>query len=140
MKILILNGPNLNLLGQREPEVYGNTSFQDYFSTLQRRFPDLSLEYFQSNVEGEIINRLHQCLQDGTEGIVINAGAYSHTSIAIADAIAGIDLPTISVHISNIYQREEERHKELIAKYATGGVFGLGLSGYEFAIRALTDR
>ena len=138
MNILVVNGPNLNLLGSREPEVYGNTSFTDYLSLLKGRFAAHHIHYFQSNQEGELIDTLHQAVNH-YDGIVLNAGGYSHTSVALADAVAGISLPVVTVHISNIYKREPERHKELLSKYAVGGIFGLGLKGYDLAIEYLVS-
>ncbi len=135
-KLLILNGPNLNLLGVREPEVYGTTTFEQYFSTLKIAFPEFELTYFQSNVEGELINKLHE-VGFTYDGIVMNAGAYTHTSIAIADAISGIKTPVIEVHISNVHAREEFRHKSQIAAVCTGVIAGFGLKSYELALRAL---
>ncbi len=139
LKILIINGPNLNLLGKREPMLYGHTSFEDYLIDLRHKFSTHTIDYFQSNVEGEIIDRIHQSDEDQTDAIVINAGGYSHTSVAIADAISSISISAIGVHITNIYTREEERHKELLSKYLKGGIFGLGIMGYELAIRNLTS-
>ncbi len=133
MKILILNGPNLNLLGVREKSIYGNLSFEDYFLKLQASHSDVSLEYYQSNVEGEIINKLHE-VGFGYDGIILNAGGYTHTSVAITDAIAGIKTPVLEVHISNIYAREEFRHTSLISKNCVGMISGLGLKGYEMAV------
>jgi 3-dehydroquinate dehydratase-2 len=138
LNILVVNGPNLNLLGSREPEVYGNTSFTDYLSLLKGRFAAHDIHYFQSNQEGELIDTLHQAVNH-YDGIVLNAGGYSHTSVALADAVAGISLPVVTVHISNIYNREPERHKELLSKYAVGGIFGLGLKGYDLAIEYLVS-
>ena len=134
MKILIINGPNLNLLGKREPEIYGSTSFEDYFETLKTKFPDLDLYYFQSNIEGEIIDKIHEVGFD-FDAILINAGGYTHTSVAISDAIAGVTTPVLEVHISNIYKREEFRHKSIITKECVGMISGLGLKGYELGIR-----
>lgn len=134
MKIEIINGPNLNLLGEREPEIYGNQTFEQFFTELKTKFPDLELGYFQSNVEGEIINRLHS-LRNQAQGIILNAGAYTHTSIAIADAVAAIQVPVIEVHISNVFAREEFRHHSYITKYARGLITGFGLQSYELAIR-----
>lgn len=134
MKIQIINGPNLNLLGKREPEVYGNTSFEMYFESLKSIFPDLELHYFQSNVEGELINKIHQT-GFTFDAILLNAGGYTHTSVAISDAIAGVTTPTVEVHISNIYKREEFRHKSIISKSCVGMISGLGLKGYELGIR-----
>lgn len=134
MKILILNGPNLNLLGKREPEIYGSTSFEDYFETLKTKFSGLELYYFQSNIEGEIIDKIHEVGFD-FDAILINAGGYTHTSVAISDAIAGVTTPVLEVHISNIYKREEFRHKSIITKECVGMISGLGLKGYELGIR-----
>ena len=134
MKILILNGPNLNLLGKREPEIYGSTSFEDYFETLKTKFSGLELYYFQSNIEGEIIDKIHEVGFD-FDAILINDGGYTHTSVAISDAIAGVTTPVLEVHISNIYKREEFRHKSIITKECVGMISGLGLKGYELGIR-----
>lgn len=134
MKILIINGPNLNLLGKREPEVYGSTSFEEYFEDLKKTFPEVQLEYYQSNVEGELINKIHE-VGFSYDAILLNAGGYTHTSIAISDAIAGVTTPTLEVHISNIYKREEFRHKSIISKSCVGMISGLGLKGYELGIR-----
>ncbi len=136
MKILILNGPNLNLLGKREPDVYGNTSFEAYFSQLQQRFENCELSYFQSNHEGAIIDKIHE-VGFSYDGIVLNAGAYTHTSIAIHDAIKAVTTPVIEVHISNIHTREEFRHKSMIAAACKGSVVGLGLTSYDLAISYL---
>lgn len=133
LKIAIINGPNLNLLGVREKEIYGSQSFEDYFKTLQTKFNNLELSYFQSNVEGELINKLHE-IGFSYDGIIINAGAYTHTSIAIADAIAGIKTPVIEVHISNIFAREDFRHVSYLGKHCKGSISGFGLSGYDMAI------
>jgi 3-dehydroquinate dehydratase-2 len=134
LKIQIINGPNLNLLGKREPEVYGSLSFEDYFETLKTTFPELELHYYQSNVEGEIINKIHE-VGFSYDAILLNAGGYTHTSVAISDAIAGVTTPTLEVHISNIYKREEFRHKSIISKSCVGMISGLGLKGYELGIR-----
>jgi len=137
MRIAIINGPNLNLLGLREPGVYGASTWVEFEAALSAKFPQVELIAEQSNVEGEIINFLHRYGLPGQEqvgGIILNAGGYSHTSVAIADAVAALSVPVISVHISNIYRREPERHLELIAKSARGGIFGLGLRGYELAL------
>ena len=131
MKILIINGPNLNLLGKREPQIYGNQSFEIYLEELKNK-TSVDLDYFQSNIEGEIINSIQNSNHDG---IIINAGGYTHTSIAIRDCISGIDLPVVEVHISNITSREEFRHTSLISPVAVGCVFGFGLKGYELALR-----
>lgn len=133
MKIQIVNGPNLNLLGKRETSIYGNQSFEQFFEALRKRFPDVELHYYQSNVEGEIVNKLHETGFDFT-GIILNAGAYTHTSVAIHDAIAGIKTPVIEVHISNVYAREEFRHKSLITSKCVGLLTGFGLEGYAMAI------
>lgn len=134
MKIAIINGPNLNLLGKREPEIYGSSSFEDYFEKLTGKYPDLKLSYYQSNVEGELVNRLHEVGFDH-DGILMNAGAYTHTSVALSDAIAGIQTPVLEVHISNIYKREEFRHKSIISKECVGMIAGLGLLGYELGLQ-----
>jgi 3-dehydroquinate dehydratase-2 len=135
MKIIIINGPNLNLLGKREPEVYGNTSFDDYFNELKSKYPTIHLEYFQSNVEGEIINKLQE-VGFSFDGIILNAGGYTHTSVAIADAVAAIKTPVIEVHISNIYSREEFRHKSLLSPVCKGAIMGMGLDSYRLAVEA----
>ncbi|HMR55674.1 MAG TPA: type II 3-dehydroquinate dehydratase [Cyclobacteriaceae bacterium] len=134
MKILILNGPNLNLLGKREPETYGNLSFEDFLNTLMARFSQIEFEYYQSNVEGELINKLHE-VGFTYEGIILNAGAYTHTSIAIHDAIAAIKTPVVEVLISNIYAREEFRHKSLITSKCAGLITGFGMEGYALAVQ-----
>jgi len=137
MKIAILNGPNLNLLGKREPDVYGNKDFDEYFHQLQSFFPEVNLTYFQSNVEGELINELQRVGFD-VDGIILNAAAYTHTSVGIADAISAIETPVIEVHISNIYSREEIRHKSLISKNVQGVICGFGLKSYDLAIQSFT--
>jgi 3-dehydroquinate dehydratase-2 len=134
LKIQIINGPNLNLLGKREPEVYGSTSFEDYLEELKRKFPAIEIHYFQSNVEGELINTIH-AVGFSFDAILLNAGGYTHTSVAIADAIAGVTTPTLEVHISNIYKREEFRHKSIISKSCVGMISGLGLKGYALGIQ-----
>jgi 3-dehydroquinate dehydratase-2 len=139
MKIQIINGPNLNLLGKREPEVYGTQTFDDVFGDLTKRFPSVDLHYYQSNVEGEIINKLHE-VGFSYDGIILNAGAYTHTSIAIHDAIAAIKTPVVEVHISNVYAREEFRHKSLITSKCVGLITGLGMEGYTLAIQYLKTR
>ena len=133
MKIIIINGPNLNLLGKREEEIYGKISFEGYFISLKEKFPKLILEYFQSNIEGEIINKLHE-VGFTYEGIILNAAGYTHTSVAIADAVKSIQTPVVEVHISNILSRETFRHNSLIAPNCKGSIFGFGLKGYELAI------
>ena len=134
--ILIVNGPNLNLLGVREPQVYGNRTFEDYFQELKRQYPNIALEYYQSNVEGELINKLQE-VGFSYDGIILNAGGYSHTSVAIHDAIAAITTPVVEVHISNIYAREEYRHHSLLSSACKGVICGLGLQGYNLAIQSL---
>lgn len=133
MKIQIINGPNLNLLGKREPEIYGSESFEDYFENLKKRFPQVQLHYFQSNVEGEMINKIHE-VGFTFDAILLNAGGYTHTSVAISDAISGVTTPALEVHISNIYKREEFRHKSIISKSCVGMISGLGLKGYELGV------
>lgn len=134
-KIIIINGPNLNLLGKREPETYGNKSFDSYFKELEVEFSFLELTSFQSNVEGEIINKIQET-GFSLDGIVLNAGGYTHTSVAIADAIAAIKIPVIEVHISNVYAREEYRHQSLMAKNCEGVIAGFGLDSYKMAINS----
>ncbi|WP_420385852.1 type II 3-dehydroquinate dehydratase [Roseivirga sp.] len=133
MKIIIINGPNLNLLGVREKSVYGDQSFDSYFNELKGKYPDIELEYYQSNVEGELINKLHE-VGFSYDGIILNAGAYTHTSVAISDAIAAIKTPVVEVHISNIHAREEYRHLSLITAHCAGMITGFGLKGYEMAL------
>ncbi len=133
MKILIMNGPNLNLLGKREPEVYGSINFESYFETLKNTFSNLSLTYFQSNIEGELINKLHEVGFE-YDGIVLNAGAYTHTSVALRDAVSGIETPVIEVHISNTHQREDFRHKSFISPVCKGVILGFGLDSYRLAL------
>lgn len=140
MKLLILNGPNLNLLGTREPAIYGSKTFVDFFTELQFKFQNVELAYFQSNIEGEIISKLHEAGQEGYDGILLNAGAYTHTSIGIGDAVAGITTPVIEVHISNVMEREDFRHVSYISKNAVGVIFGFGLKGYELGVKAFLDK
>jgi 3-dehydroquinate dehydratase-2 len=132
-EISIINGPNLNLLGQREVSIYGSTSFEDYLEVLKKKFPEVKISYFQSNVEGEIVTQIQK--DCSKYGIIINAGAYTHTSIAIADAIAAIQTPVVEVHISNILSREEFRHKSFLSPVCKGTIFGFGLKGYELAVQ-----
>lgn len=134
MKLAIINGPNLNLLGKRETDIYGNESFDTFFSKLQEKFPQVDLSYFQSNVEGELINELQRIGFD-YDGIIINPGGYTHTSVAIGDAIAAIKTPVIEVHISNVHAREDFRKLSHVSGKSTGSIFGLGLKGYELAIQ-----
>ena len=136
MKIQIINGPNINLLGKREPSIYGTLSFDDYLMDLKECFPQVKFDYFQSNVEGEMINKLHEVGFD-YDGIVLNAGAYTHTSIALQDAIRAIKTPVIEVHISNVHQREEFRHKSMISCACMGVICGFGLHSYRLAVNAL---
>jgi 3-dehydroquinate dehydratase-2 len=133
MRLLIVNGPNLNLLGKREPEVYGHTSFEDFFVELKNKFPQVQFDYFQSNIEGELINKLHE-VGFSFDGIIFNPGGYTHTSVAIGDAVAGIKSPVIEVHLSNIFAREEFRHISYVAPKAIGSICGLGLDGYRLAV------
>jgi 3-dehydroquinate dehydratase-2 len=133
MNIQIINGPNLNLLGVREKSIYGDASFETYFATLQQRYPEHTLSYFQSNKEGELIDKLHD-IGFTNDGIIINAGAYTHTSIAIADAIAAITTPVIEVHISNVYKRETFRHKSMLAASCRGVIAGFGMDSYRLAL------
>lgn len=132
-RILIINGVNLNLLGKREPHIYGSTTFEQYFETLKSLFPELDLYYFQSNYEGAIVEKIHE-VGFSYEGIIINAGAYTHTSIAIADAISAVKTPCVEVHISNIHAREEFRHKSYLSRVCKGMIVGLGLDGYRLAV------
>ncbi|GAA4310958.1 type II 3-dehydroquinate dehydratase [Mucilaginibacter gynuensis] len=138
MNIQIINGPNLNLLGVREKSIYGDTSFEAYLEQLRTRFANITINYYQSNVEGEIINKLHE-VGFSADGIVINAGAYTHTSVAIGDAIAGINTPVIEVHISNVYKREEFRHSSLLARNCKGVIAGFGMDSYRLAIENLIN-
>jgi 3-dehydroquinate dehydratase II len=137
MKILILNGPNLNLLGKREPKIYGSETFEDYFESLKEKFSEFELEYFQSNHEGELVDKLHE-VGFSYEGVVFNAGAYTHTSVALADAIKGIETPVVEVHISNVHQREEFRHKSYLSPVCKGVILGFGLASYDLAIQSFT--
>ena len=138
MKIAIINGPNLNLLGKREPETYGTRDFETYLAELQKKYRDSELTYFQSNVEGELINKLHE-FGFTYKGIIINAGGYTHTSVALADAIAAITTPVIEVHISNIFAREDFRHVSFLGAQCIGSISGFGLSGYDLAIHHLIN-
>ena len=136
-KILILNGPNLNLLGKREPKTYGSANFDDFFKKIITSFPQFEIHTFQSNVEGELINKLHE-VGFSFDSIIFNAGGYTHTSVAIADAVAAIDTPVIEVHISNVYSREEYRHHSMMAKNCKGIITGFGLDSYSLALSSLT--
>jgi 3-dehydroquinate dehydratase II len=133
MRIQIINGPNLNLLGKRETSIYGSQSFEQFLDELKKRFTDFELHYYQSNVEGELVNKIHE-VGFSFDGIIINAGAYTHTSVAIHDALGGIKTPTVEVHISNVYGREEFRHKSLITSKCVGMLTGFGLEGYALAL------
>lgn len=139
MKILIINGPNLNLLGKREPEIYGHRGFEEYYDSLCERYTDMEFSYLQSNVEGELINAIHDA--DGNfDGVILNAGGYTHTSVALADAIGGVGVPVAEVHISCIVAREDFRHKSLIAPVCVGSVMGFGLESYRLAVEAFRIR
>lgn len=134
LNVAIVNGPNLNLLGKREPEIYGNQDFETYLVSLKEMYPDVNIDYYQSNVEGELINYLHSCM-DTHAAVILNAGAYTHTSIALADAVSSIGIPVLEVHISNVMAREEYRKTSFIASKCIGTISGLGLAGYELAVR-----
>ena len=136
MKILILNGPNINLLGKREPEIYGSRGFIDYYEELKSMYADVEFDYYQSNIEGELINKIHEVGFDW-DGIVFNAGAYTHTSIALQDAIKAVTAPVVEVHISNVHKREEFRHKSMISCACAGVVCGFGLDSYRLVVDAL---
>ncbi len=136
MKISIINGPNLNLLGVREKNIYGNLSFEAYLKILQEKFPDVTFHYFQSNVEGELINEI-QRVGFTVDGIILNAGGYTHTSVAIADAVAAVNSPVVEVHISNVFAREEIRHTSLISANCIGNISGFGLDSYRLAVEAI---
>ncbi len=135
MKIIIINGPNLNLLGKREPEVYGNKTFEDYFSELQFKYKEVQLEYFQSNIEGELIGKIQET-GFSRDGIVLNAASYTHTSVGIGDAVKAIETPVVEVHISNTHEREEFRHVSYISSSAKGVILGFGLQSYDLAIQS----
>jgi len=135
MKIAIINGPNINLLGSREPSIYGNISFDEYFQKLQTLFPEITFSHFQSNIEGELIDKIQE-FGNSQEGIILNAAAYTHTSIGIADAVNAIKTPVIEVHISNVWARESYRHTSFIAPKALGVITGFGLKSYELAVRS----
>jgi 3-dehydroquinate dehydratase-2 len=139
MKVSIINGPNLNLLGKREPELYGAVSFGDFLRSLQERFPNITIEYYQSNVEGELINEIQRA-GFSSDGIILNPGGYTHTSVAIGDAVAAIKAPVVEVHISNVHAREEFRRQSFVSPKAVGTICGLGLEGYALALQWLTRR
>jgi 3-dehydroquinate dehydratase-2 len=135
MNIIIINGPNLNLLGKREPEIYGGRSFEDYYAELQLKFPGIKLSYYQSNIEGELINKIHE-VGFNYDGIILNAGAYTHTSIALADAVKGVTTPVVEVHISNTFSRESFRHQSYLSPVTAGVIVGFGLKSYELALQS----
>ncbi len=137
MKILIINGPNLNLLGTREPQHYGTGTMDSVLDALKSQYPDVQFDYYQSNVEGFLIDRLHQTLEEPCDGVVLNAGAYTHTSVALRDAIAAIKVPVVEVHISNVHSREEFRHRSLISAVCKGVICGFGLDSYRLGVEAL---
>ena len=139
MRIAIINGPNLNLLGKREPGIYGNASFEEYYETLRAQFPDVTFSYYQSNVEGGLINHLHE-VGFSADGILLNAGGYTHTSIALHDALTGVNLPAVEVHVTNVHARESFRHQSFIAKAAFASLAGFGIEGYRLAIMGLAAR
>ena len=139
MKCIVINGPNLNLLGVREPTIYGSEGFDSYFAELQRQFPDVTLDYFQSNHEGELVSKLQE-VGFSYDGIVLNAAAYTHTSVAIADAVAAITAPVVEVHISNVYAREPFRHHSYLSPHAAGVIVGCGLDGYRLGVEFLTNK
>ena len=136
-KILILNGPNLNLLGTREPGIYGSQSMEECLTTLRAAFPEVTIDYYQSNCEGELIDRIQQTIHDNSAGIVFNAGAYTHTSIALLDAIRSIEIPVVEVHLSNVHHREDFRHKSIISSACKGVIAGFGMKSYHLGILAL---
>lgn len=138
MKLLIINGPNLNLLGHREPNIYGSETMEHYLHSLRETYPDIALEYYQSNHEGDIIDMIHRCgyPEKSCDGIILNAGAYTHTSLAIADAIAAVPVPVIEVHISNVASREPIRHNSLISAVCRGMIVGFGMNSYKLAVEA----
>ena len=139
MRIQIINGPNINLLGRREPSIYGSKTFEDYYCELTQRYPQIEFSYFQSNIEGELINKLQEVGFD-VDGIILNAGAYTHTSIAIQDAIRAISAPVIEVHISNVHQREEFRHHSMISCACKGVICGFGLDSYRLGVESLIEK
>ena len=138
MNIIIINGPNLNLLGQREPDIYGNTTFENYLESLRQRYPQVAFSYYQSNVEGELINKLQE-VGFSFDGIILNAGGYTHTSVALRDCISSITTPVVEVHISNIHQREPFRHQSLLSAVCRGVIAGFGLDSYRLAVEAIQE-
>lgn len=139
MKIIIINGPNLNLLGNRETSIYGNETFEDYFERLQKKFPEITLSYYQSNIEGELITKIQEAGRE-QEGIILNAAAYTHTSVGLGDAVKAITCPVVEVHISNTFSRETFRHQSFISPNAAGIVVGFGLNSYEIALQSFLIR
>lgn len=139
MRIIIINGPNLNLLGVREKSIYGDGNMEDYIAVLRKRFPNIELEYYQSNIEGELINKIHE-VGFSYDGIVLNAGAYTHTSIAIADAVSGVKTSTVEVHISNVAKREDFRHLTYLGPVCAGTIAGFGLDSYRLGIEAIINK
>jgi 3-dehydroquinate dehydratase II len=138
MNVMIINGPNLNLLGKREPTIYGTKSFEDYLELLRSRYPEINISYYQSNIEGELIDKIHE-IGFISDGIILNAGAYTHTSLAIADAIRSVTTPVIEVHISNVHKREEVRHHSFLSPACAGVVLGFGLDSYRLALEGLIE-
>lgn len=138
MKLIIINGPNLNLLGKREPEVYGNKTFEDYFAELKEKFKTVELEYYQSNIEGELIGKI-QDVGFSYDGVILNAASYTHTSVGLGDAVKAVETPVVEVHISNTHKREEFRHVSYISSGAKGVVLGFGLQSYDLAIQSFTN-
>ncbi len=138
MKIQIINGPNLNLLGKREPEKYGTTTFEEWLTSLKSLYPATEFHYFQSNIEGELINKIHET-GFSFDGIVLNPGGYTHTSVSLADAVASVKTPVVEVHITNVASREEFRHNSLVGRYCAGSIIGFGLDGYRLAVEALNE-
>ncbi len=139
MKIIIINGPNLNLLGKREPTIYGNASFEEVLQEFQKEFSDIQISYYQSNVEGELINKIHESDED-MDGIILNAGAYTHTSVALGDAIKAIKTPVVEVHISNIFSREDFRHVSFIGPNCVGSIIGFGMDSYKLALQYFQNK
>ena len=140
MKLLIINGPNLGNIGRREPEIYGHEDFEPFFDSLKKEFPEHEIHYFQSHHEGEIVEKIHSAKDENYDGLILNAGAYSHTSYSIRDAVAAINIPVVMAHISNVYARENFRHENVIAAKCKGVVTGFGLRSYELAVRSFSAR
>ena len=139
MQYIIINGPNLNLLGRREPEIYGSDKFEDFLAKMQAEFPQITLDYFQSNHEGELVSKIQE-VGFSYDGIILNAAAYTHTSVAIADAVAAVTTPVVEVHISNVFAREPFRHHSYVSPHAAGVIVGMGLDGYRYALQHLRNR